>query len=66
VEAAGLPPGHAYHHTTFFLSWLAKNDLLSELFVSETPDQIAAYKAGRCTVNPLYEWWDCCLVIGDW
>lgn len=62
VQEEGLPEEHAYHHTTFFLSWLLKKHFMSDWFESEGKDEIAKYRAGKISVNQLYEWWDTCLV----
>jgi hypothetical protein len=62
VEEQGLPGHHAYHHTTYFLSWLVKNRLMSEWFEQEGKAEIARYRAGEISINELYEWWDCCLI----
>lgn len=62
VQEQRLPETHAYHHTTYFLSWLLKHHLMSEWFESEGKAEIAKYRAGEISVNDLYEWWDCCLL----
>jgi hypothetical protein len=58
VEALGLPEEHAYHHTTFFLSWLIKNELMSESFLEQ---ELSNDQEGKTTVNQIYECWDACL-----
>jgi hypothetical protein len=68
VEKEGLPGEHAYNHTTFFLSWLVRNDLMSDWFREECADELAKYRDGAISINDLYEWWDTCLVsdmLGD-
>ena len=62
IEEQGLPEEHAYNHTTFFMSWLVKNRLMSDFFESESKDEVEKYRSGQTTINQLYEWWDCCLV----
>ena len=60
VENLGLPEEHAYNHTTFFISWLVKNRLMSDDFEKDGP--VDEYRLGKITINKLYEWWDCCLI----
>lgn len=62
VEKAGLPEEHAYHHTSFFLSWLVRNNLMSDWYESECEEQVADFRIGKSTINQLYEWWDTCLM----
>jgi hypothetical protein len=62
VDDLGLPEEHAFNHTTYFLSWLVKSNLMSEWFCSESADELAKYKAGAASINELYEWWDTCLI----
>ena len=62
VAQHDLPDHHAYHHTTYFLSWLLANRLMSEWFEAEGKDEIAKYRSRKMSVNELYEWWDCCLI----
>ena len=61
VGENNLPEAHAYHHTTFFLSWLIKNNLMSEWFEIESKSELSKYRAEEISVNDLYEWWDTCL-----
>lgn len=62
VVELGLPEEHAYHHTTFFLSWLVKRGLLSPLVEEEGQADLERYRSGQLTINQLYESWDCCLI----
>ena len=62
VEGHGLPEEHAYHHTTFFLSWLLKHHMMSDFFERESETLGEDFRAGRATVNAVYEFWDCCLI----
>lgn len=62
VEEQGLPEQHAYHHTTYFLSWLIRNGLMSEGFEQQGRRELEDYRSGRIGINTLYEHWDCCLI----
>lgn len=62
IQGHGLPEEHAYHHTTFFLSWLVKSRLMSAFFETEGAEPLGQYRAGKVSVNELYEWWDTCLI----
>ena len=62
IQGLGLPAEQAYNHTTFFLSWLIKNNLMSDSFEAESKDELAKYRGGQVSVNQVYEWWDTCLV----
>lgn len=62
IDEFGLPEEHAYHHTTFFLSWLVNNGLMSEWFLSESAKELALYRSGQMSINELYESWDACLI----
>lgn len=62
IQNLGLPDEHAYNHTTFFMSWLVKNNLMSEEFENEKNNPVKKYRLGEITINKLYEWWDCCLI----
>ena len=62
VEGYGLSEEHAYHHTTFFFSWLVANRLMSEWFEEECAAEVEAFREGRMHINTLYEQWDCCLI----
>lgn len=62
VEEQGLPEQHAYHHTTYFLSWLIRNGLMSDGFEQQGRRELDDYRRGRITINALYERWDCCLI----
>ena len=61
VEGFGLPEEHAFHHTTFFFSWLIKNELLSESFCLSISGQVNDYLQGKITINQLYGSLDACL-----
>ncbi|WP_043648118.1 DUF7832 domain-containing protein [Chitinilyticum litopenaei] len=62
VESLGLPGEHAYHHTTFFLSWLIKNELMSASFCSDVEKDLTEYREGKASINQIYGWWDACLI----
>ncbi|MDJ0941445.1 MAG: hypothetical protein QNJ00_16910 [Woeseiaceae bacterium] len=62
VAEDGLPEEQAAVHTAFFLGWLMDNDLMSEEFVADSAEQIAAYKRREMTALQLYARWDYCLV----
>ena len=61
VKQLGLPVQHAYHHTTFFLSWLIKKNMLSEEFAELSKEIISKYSSGTITINQVYEFFDTCL-----
>ncbi len=62
TEDLDLPEEHACHHTTYFLSWLINNGLMSDEFESEQNNPVNEYRNGCISINKLYEWWDCCLI----
>lgn len=62
VRSLGLPEEHAYNHTTFFMSWLVKNHLMSDDFEKDKNNPVSDYRNGKISINRLYEWWDCCLI----
>jgi len=62
VEKFKLPDEHAYNHTTFFMSWLVQNRLMSEWFEEECRSEVASYRDGKISINQLYEYWDTCLI----
>ena len=59
VAEHGLPEEHAYHHTTFFMSWLIQNGLMSAWFEEEAKDELRRYRDGTLSINGLYVFWDC-------
>ena len=61
VGENNLPEAHANHHTTFFLSWLIKNNLISDWFELEGKSELSNYRAEQISVNDLYDWLDNCL-----
>lgn len=61
IEEFGLPLDHACNHTTFFLSWLVKSNLTSDLFESGENNPVHQYRQGKMSINDLYAYWDCCL-----
>jgi hypothetical protein len=62
VNGLKLPKHHAYHHTTFFFSWVIRSGLMSDWFEAESASQLKKYRADKLSINKLYEWWDCCLM----
>jgi hypothetical protein len=62
VHEHGLPEEHAYNHTTFFMSWLIKNGLMSSWFEEEAKAELQQFRNGTLTVNKLYEYWDGCFI----
>lgn len=62
IQSLGLPDEHAYNHTTFFMSWLVRNHLMSEDFEYVKGNPVNDYRHGKISINKLYEWWDCCLI----
>ena len=60
IENLGLPESHADNHTVPFLRWLIENDLMSDFFVTESADSLAAFKRGETSIHELYESWDRC------
>ncbi len=62
VQDIGLADEHAYNHTTFFMSWLVKNHLMSEDFENDKNNPVGDYRRGKISINKVYEWWDCCLI----
>jgi hypothetical protein len=62
VERFGLHSDQACVHTAFFLGWLIETDHLSDEFVEDSADDVAAYKERNITAVELYKRWDRCLV----
>ena len=62
IEGHGLSEEHAYNHTTFFMSWLIQNKMMSDFFNKESDGQVDNYLQNKISINKLYEWWDCCLI----
>jgi hypothetical protein len=62
IQGLGLPDDHACNHTTFFMSWLVKNRLMSDDFEYVENNPVNDYRLGKIPINELYEWWDCCLI----
>ena len=57
VDGYGLPREHAYTHTTLFLAWAINRSLVSNWFEAKTKRELAAFRAGRLTVNQIYKRW---------
>lgn len=57
IQSLGLPDEHAYNHTTFFMSWLVRNHLMSEDFEYVKGNPVNDYRHGKISINKLYEWW---------
>ena len=55
IDKYGLAEEHAYNHTTFFLSWLIRNKMMSDLFYKESEGQVDDYLQNKISINELYE-----------
>ncbi len=62
VKSLGLPRHHAYHHATFYFSWLIRKGMIDSEYEELGHKIFAKYRAGKIHINKVYEFFDYCLV----